>query len=86
MPANLPRGLFGKTNVLYVSIAATVKPSAAIAIAVHEAVNSETTNAQLAATAGLRKNLNVSKPSIGASFHAPPNAEIQPAPMVSWWN
>jgi len=44
-------------------------------IAVHDRVNSETTNAQLAATAGLRKNLNVSKPSIGASFHAPPNAD-----------
>ena len=55
-----------------------MKPSAAIAIAVHEDVNSETTNAQLAATAGLRKNLKVSKPSIGASFQAPPNAEIQP--------
>ena len=50
----------------------------AIAIAVHDGLKCETTNAQLAATAGLRKNLNVSKPSIGASFHAPPNAEIQP--------
>src|SRR5512143_2194190 len=45
---------------------------------VHDGVNCATTNAQLAATAGLRKNLNVSKPSIGASFQAPPNAEIQP--------
>ena len=31
--------------------------------------------------AGLRKNLNVSKPSIGASFHAPPIAETQPAAL-----
>ncbi len=27
---------------------------------------------------GLRKNLNQSKPSMGASFHAPPTAENQP--------
>src|SRR6476469_3993527 len=45
---------------------------------VHDDVNCATTNAQLAATAGLRKNLNVSKPSTGASFHAPPTAEIKP--------
>src|ERR1043165_3206358 len=57
---------------------ATVKPSAAMAMMGHEGVKRETMKAQVAATAGLRKNLKVSKPSTGASFQAPPKAEIQP--------
>ena len=44
----------------------------------HDAVKWAQIAAQAAAMPGLRKNLKVSKPSMDASFHTPPNAEIQP--------
>lgn len=41
-------------------------------------MKSATTSAHSRATRGLRKNFSVSKPSMGASLKAPPNAESQP--------
>ncbi len=44
-------------------------------------VKSATSSDHSSATNGLRKNLSVSKPSIGASLKAPPKADSQP-PML----
>src|SRR5688500_7010581 len=78
LPAHFPRGLFGWKKVLYVSMDATVYRSAARARYSQLSVKHASKSAKNAAILGLRKNLKVSNPSIGASFHAPPNAEIQP--------
>ena len=61
-----------------VSIVAMDQPSAPKLTATRLVEHCASNTAKAVAMAGLRKNLRVSNPSMGASFHAPPSAQIQP--------
>src|SRR5207237_7606356 len=80
---NSPRGLLGKKTVLYRSMLATVKPITASPMNTQLWVKKLITVLHVMAMNGLRKNLKVSNPSLGASFHAPPNALNHPPALAS---
>src|SRR3954470_20707596 len=62
---------------------ATVMPIPANPMNTQLWVKNAITVLQVVAMAGLRKNLKVSNPSFGASFHAPPKALNQPPALAS---